>query len=124
MTKVKRTETLRSSFSLDGLRIFLEYDQDRNEFRLATRWRWLSKFDNVHDACDAFEALELIEGDEIRAATLIKKEIARVPRHRFGNAGRDMRRINYLINCVERRLAGLRPIRTGSKGAVECWIPA
>lgn len=124
MIKEEQSETLRSSFSLSGLRIFLEYDTNRNEFRIATRWRWLGKFANVYDACDAFEALEMIEGDEIRAAKFIKKEIARVPRHRFGNASADMRRINYLINCVERRLAGLRPIRTGSKGAVECWIPA
>lgn len=117
------TETLRSSFTADGQRIFLQYEPQCSRYRLATRWSWLADFDNVRDACDAFEALELMEGDLKRIARLAKAEIARVPRHRFVQPN-SMGRINYLIRCVERRVAGLRPIRTGSKGAVESWIPA
>lgn len=116
------TEILRSSFSLDGIRIFLIYDRKRTAFRLATRYRWLATFVNVFDACDAFEALELIEGDEVAASKHLVREIARVPRHTCANRGAGMDRIAHLVRCVERRLAGFRPMRTGSKGSVEVWI--
>jgi hypothetical protein len=116
-------EVLRSSFTAGGTRVFLVYRVDRNEYRLGTRWYWLTSFDNVWDACDAFEALELTDGDEREIARLAKKEIIRVPRTRFAHRA-SMQRINYLVNSIERRLAGLRPQRCGSKGAVERWIDA
>lgn len=123
MSKAPDVETLRSGFSLGGARIFLIYDCQRRAYRLATRWRWLASFATVFDACDAFEALELVDGEEVAVARLLVREIHRVPRHRFANPS-GMPRIAYLVNAVERRLAGLRPIRTGSKGAVEAWVPA
>ena len=53
-------------------------------YRLATRWQWLAAFDSIWDACDAFEALELLVVCEKQIADLIKREIKRVPRHSFG----------------------------------------
>lgn len=120
---MKTDEILRSGFTLDGDRIFVIHDPARSVYRLATRWRWLAKFSSVYDACDAFEALELIEGDEVAAAKQLVREIARVPRSRFYQPA-GIQRITYLVNSAERRLAGLRPIRTGSKGTIESWIPA
>lgn len=117
------TETIRSSFTPDGQRVFLLFDVERGIYRIATRWSWLTQFDNIWDACDAFEAVELMEGDLRKVAKLAKSEIARVPRHHFVRAI-SMSRIVYLVNSIERRLAGLRPIRTGSKGSVEAWVPA
>ncbi len=117
-------ETIRSGFTPDGQRVFLFFDTQRNLYRLATRWAWLASFDNVWDACDSFEAVELMEGDLRRVAKTAKLEIIRVPRHMFGKNRSAMTRINYLINCIERRLDGLRPIICGRKGAVEKWIPA
>ncbi len=117
-------ETLRSSFNCDGTRLFLIFDTKARLYRLATRWYWLSSFDSIWDACDAFEALELMEGNEQQLARTLKTEIKRVPRHVFGCARNGMGRINYLINSVERRMQGLRPVRCGSKGSVERWIPA
>lgn len=116
-------ETLRSSYTQDGTRFFLVFDANRATFRIGTRWHWLASFDSVWDACDAFEAMELVDGDLIELGRLIKKEIRRVPRYRFFRPG-GMGRINYLVNSVDRRLQGLRPQRCGSKGAVERWIPA
>ncbi len=55
------TETLRSGITPDGQRVFLVFDAARATYRLATRWIWLSQFDRVQDACDAFEALEMME---------------------------------------------------------------
>ncbi|HBP1602199.1 TPA: hypothetical protein L5U90_003302 [Pseudomonas aeruginosa] len=117
-------ETLRSSYNCDGTRLFLIFDAKARLYRLATRWYWLSSFDSIWDACDAFEALELMEGNEQQLARTLKTEIKRVPRHVFGSARNRMGRINYLINSVERRVQGLRPVRCGSKGSVERWIPA
>lgn len=117
-------ETLRSSFNCDGTRLFLIFDAHARLYRLATRWYWLSSFNSIWDACDAFEALELMEGNEQQLARTIKAEIKRVPRHVFGSARNRMGRINYLINSVERRVQGLRPVRCGSKGSVERWIHA
>lgn len=117
------TETIRSGFTPDGQRVFLEFDQAKNVYRVATRWAWLVGFDNIWDACDAFEAIELMEGDLRKVAKLAKSEVVRVPRHSFV-APQSMARINYLVNSIERRLAGLRPTRTGSNGSVECWVPA
>ena len=117
------TETIRSSFTPDGQRVLLEFDAERKVYRIATRWAWLVSFDNIWDACDAFEAIEMMEGDLRQSAKLAKSEISRVPRHHFV-APHSMGRINYLINSIERRLAGLRPIRTGSHGSVEVWRTA
>lgn len=117
-------EVLRSSFSCDGTRVFLIHDADKGLYRLATRWSWLTAFESVWDACDAFEALELMTGDEREIAKILKTEIKRVPRHTFGKMRNSIKRINYLINSAERRMAGLRPQRCGSKGSVERWIAA
>ncbi|WHS57610.1 MULTISPECIES: hypothetical protein [Pseudomonas] len=115
------TEIIRSSFTLSGVRIFLVYDNSRCLFKLATRWYWLSSFDSVWDGCDAFEALELLDGDDRVLGAFIKREIKRVPRYRFANPN-SMGRISYLTRSVERRMQGLKPQRCGSKGAVERWI--
>lgn len=117
-----RSETLRSSYTQDGTKIFLIYAPSITQFRIGTRWYWLVSFCSVWDACDAFEAMELAEGDQQELSRLIKKEIIRVPRHHFVQRG-SMGRINYLVNSVERRLQGLRPQRCGRKGGVEQWIP-
>lgn len=117
------TETIRSSFTPDGQRVFLEFDAERQVFRIGTRWAWLVSFGSIWDACDAFEAIEMMEGDLRKVAKMAKAEVGRVPRHQFV-APQSMGRINYLINSIERRLAGLHPIRTGSKGSVETWVSA
>jgi hypothetical protein len=114
---------IRSSFTPDGQRVFLEFDAERKVYRIGTRWNWLIDFANIWDACDAYEAIEFMEGDLRQAAKLAKAEIARVPRHQFTDPN-SMGRIRYLINSIERRLAGLRPIRTGSKGSIESWVAA
>jgi hypothetical protein len=121
MPKSPRHETLRSSFTLDGTRVFLIHDADKAAYRLATRWVWLSSYPRIEDACDAFEALELMSGNEKRIAGFLTSEIKRVPRHRFGSARNTMGRINYLINCAEHRMKGQRLVICGSKGAVERW---
>lgn len=119
---MRTEEILRSSYTQEGERFFLVYDPIKAVFRIGTRWQWLVGFESIWDACDAFETLELAEGDQKALAGLIKKEVRRVPRHHFIHRG-SMGRINYLINSVERRMQGLRPQRCGSKGAVERWIP-
>jgi hypothetical protein len=124
MTSASAQETLRSSFTCEGVRIFLLFDAHARLYRLATRWYWLTSFGSIWDACDAFDALQLMEGDDRQICRILKSEIKRVPRHHFGLARNKMGRINYLINSAERRLQGLRPIRCGSKGAVEHWVAA
>jgi hypothetical protein len=120
---IKNESIIRSSFALDGTRIFLIHDDSKSVFRIATRWSWLATFQTVWDGCDAFEALELLEGDLRSISRLLRTEINRVPRWVFIHRNR-MGRINYLINSAERRLQGLRPQRCGTKGGVEKWIPA
>lgn len=115
-------EILRSSFCPDGSRIFLMFDASRNLYLIATRWSWVVRFKSVWDACDAFEALEIVEGELRAVGQWLRREIQRVPRHHFVQSG-SMGRLNYLINGVERRLRGLRPQRCGSKSSVEQWIP-
>ena len=119
--KIMSQETLRSGFTPDGQKVFLIFDGQH--YRLATRWIWLAGFDSVWDACDAFEALEMMEGDLRQAAKAIRGEISRVPRHQFGSKRNSMGRTNYLINCAIKRLAGLRPVTCGSKGAITKWVP-
>ena len=115
-------ETLRSGFTPDGQRVFLLFDSAINKYRIATRWAWLASFEVINDACDAFEAIEFMEGDLRPAARIAKAEIARVPRHAFGRGRCSMGRISYLISCVERRAKGFRPVIFGSKGSVEKWV--
>ncbi len=117
-------ETLRTSFMQDGNKIELIFDAAHDVYRIGTRWFWLAKFKSVYDACDAFEALELTKAPATtRIGRIFQAEIRRVPRHRFGSNRNTHSRIIYLVNSVERRLAGLQPQRCGSKGAIERWIP-
>jgi hypothetical protein len=117
-------ETLRSSFTCDGVRIFLIHDAPTKTFRIGTRWYWLNSFESVWDACDAFEALQLMEGDEKLILRALKTEIMRNPRTRYSFHRIGMERVNYLISCAEKRLQGLRPVSCGSKGSVIRWVPA
>lgn len=82
-------EILRSSFTCDGIRIFMTFDAEAKVYRVATRWVWLAAFDSVWDACDAFEAMELMGGADRHLASLIKQEIKRVPRYRASKWLRD-----------------------------------
>lgn len=117
------SEVLRSSFNVDGTRIFMIYDSEKQKYRLATRWYWLTSFETIHQACDAFEALELLSGDEKSLAKWLKVEVLRNPRSREANPN-AMSRINGLISNVERRISGLRPQICGSKGSVVHWVPS
>ncbi|MGF6996743.1 hypothetical protein [Paraburkholderia sp. GAS32] len=124
-------ETLRSSFTAAGTRVFMVFDPARAAahkpaYRLATRWRWLAAFSDVWAAGDAFEALEMSDcaGQEHLFGKWAMSETRRVPRHHFGNQRNTWARVRYLLNSVERRMQGLRPQRCGSKGSVERWIPA
>lgn len=116
-------EILRSSFTCDGIRIFMTFDAEAKVYRVATRWVWLAAFDSVWDACDAFEAMELMGGADRHLASLIKQEIKRVPRYR-ASKWLGMERVNSLIDCAVRRLSGLRPQSCGRKASVVRWIPA
>lgn len=116
------TITLRSGWTLDGQRIFLEHDQAGEVFRVGTRWAWLLKFGAVQDACDAFEALELMEGGITELAKHLATEIRRTPRHRSAKAAPAMARVSELVRCAELRMQGLRPQACGSKLAVVRWV--
>lgn len=117
-----RTETLRSGWTLDGQRIFLQYDIERRRYLLATRWRWLAPFESLDAACDAFEVMEMSEGEPVALASHIKTEIRRNPRSR--SAGSPHARLVYLADCAELRMQGLRPQSAGRRGAVVRWVPA
>lgn len=112
-------ETLRSSWTLDGQRIFLVHSA--GHYRLATRWVWLASFKQLAEAAVAFEALEMLEGEPRRLVACIKGEIRRRPDHQFGSRRSSHGRVAYLVRCVDNRLAGWRPRIGGSKGSVECW---
>ncbi len=112
-------ETLRSSWTLDGQRIYLLFSA--GQYRLATRWVWLASFKQLAEAAVAFEALEMLEGDPKALAGHIRTEIRRRPDHQFGSRRHGMGRIAYLVRCVDNRMAGLRLRIQGSKGSVEAW---
>lgn len=107
MTSTSRIhhETLRSSVTLQGDRLFLIYDPMRNLYRVATRWSWLTSFSHIDDACDAFETLELVNGDIHQAASLAKAEISRRTRVATSNRGSSaMKRTWLLVDCIELHL--------------------
>ncbi len=116
------TNVLRSGFTLDGQRIFLEYVQNKETYRLGTRWVYLLNFDRIEDACDAFEVLEFLEGEPKELAKHIKTEIKRTPRHRVAQQATAMARVVHLVRNVEFRLAGKRPVMSGSKCSVVSWV--
>lgn len=119
------TETLRSSVTPDGQRVLLEFDATRGTYRIATRWTWLSEFPTLAEAADVFEALEFCEGDLRHAARVLKAEASRLPRQMSKAMDPNaLSRTWELINCLEKRLAGLRPMICGSKGSVTVWKPA
>lgn len=94
------TETLRSSWTLDGTRIFLQFDPVRGLYRLATRWYWLTSFTQINDACEAFEALEMSEGDHC----VVAKRLKHATRLKRSPAATAMSRIHQLLSYVEQHL--------------------
>lgn len=117
------TGTLRSGFTIDGQRVFLEFDAARRSYRLATRWAWLAEFPTLADAAEVFEAIEFCEGDLRKAARILKAEALRLPRHRL-ICTTAMDRTWELLECLEHRQAGRRPVYCGSKGSVIKWVQA
>ena len=109
--------TIRSTFAQDGQRLFL--DECASGFQLQTRWYRIGRpINNIHDAIDAFEALELMDGDlrhVFRAG--IAPEMARLPRSRCTGC-----RVWMLVAGAEKRLAGLRPQPCGSKQSLVKWV--
>lgn len=120
--RTSTTTTIRSGWTLDGQRIYIEHDTARRVFKVATRWAWLMKFNAIHDACDAFEALELLEGGISNLATHVVAEIRRVPRHRTVASARGMARVAEIVRCAELRTRGIKPQACGSKSAVVRWV--
>jgi hypothetical protein len=118
----EHVHTIRSGWTLDGQRIFLEHDAEQRLFRVASRWAWLLKFAAIEDACDAFDALELMEGSISDLARHLAAEIRRAPRYRIAKTAPAMARVVDLVRCVELRMRGLRPQACGRKHAVVQWI--
>lgn len=112
-------ETLRSSWTLDGQRIFLVHSAGL--YRVAIRWVWLARFKQLADAAVAFEALEMLEGDPRALIANIHTELRRRPSSSFGARRTYMARISYLVHCVDRRMTGQRVRACGSKSSVEVW---
>jgi hypothetical protein len=116
------TTVVRSGWTLDGQRIYIEHDAKHRAYRVGTRWAWLLKFHAVEDACDAFEALEFLEGKITEVSKQLACEIRRTPRHRCARKARAMARVAELVRCVDLRLQGLQPQACGSKSAVVRWV--
>lgn len=122
MTEIKKEETLRSSFTPDGGRLFLCFDEEAKKYRVGTRWSWFCSFDNIHDSGDAFDVLEMLDDADKEAIKFLKMEIKRNPRTRCDNKG--MSRAFHLLHCVEQRKAGFKPQASGSKHSVINWVKA
>lgn len=101
MPSTSAHETLRSSFTLHGDRLFLIYDAMRQLYRLATRWCWLTSFANIEDAGIAFDALELVDGNIHQAARLAKKEIKLMVRDATSHTGAAMTPVLRLVDRLE-----------------------
>lgn len=113
-------ETLRSSWTLDGQRIYLMHSA--GQYHLATRWVWLTTFQQLTDAADSFEALEMLEGDPKALVAHLLREVRRRPAHTFGARRFSHSRIAYLARCAENRMRGLRLRIEGRAGSVEAWL--
>lgn len=109
-------EVLRSTFTADGQRLSLNYIQATSQYAVATPWQWLVKCEKLNDAIAAYEVLEFCEGDLKKQVPVLKKELGRVKKNSI--CGGAMARTNYILDCMERRSLGLRPVFTGSKGSV------
>lgn len=118
-------EILRSTYMIDSNPLFLCFDEETKTYRVGTRWTPVAKFEKIDDAVDAYSVLELLDAPASKdLGRVIRKEMKRAHRDSFDFVTKPMSRINYLIDCVEKRLAGLKPVRCGGKGAVEKWIAA
>lgn len=115
-------EILRSSWALDGTRIFLEFDSEKQKYMVVTRWVVLASFDNVHDAIEAFEVVEMSDDATKGFAQAAKLEMKRTPRHQFLGSGHA--RIIFILGGAAKRMNGLRPVSCGSKGSITKWQAA
>lgn len=115
-------ECLRSGWTMDGQRVFVSFNPTKQKYVLHTRWANLVSFTCVYDAIDTFEAMELLDCQNLQATIgFLKKEIERTPRYKSA-AQNTQARISYLVNCVENRQDGKRLKISGSKGSVEQWV--
>jgi hypothetical protein len=117
----KALEVIKSSFTLDGQKIFLIFIPETNSFRIGTRWAWLISFETIQSVSDAFEALELLDVEDLKTASAwIKKEMIRVPRTKVFQAS-AMSYVSELVSNCEKRLSGLAPFYSGSHQSVIRW---
>jgi len=116
-------ERLRTSETMDNDRIMLEYRADSLEFCVCTFISALFKSKNLAEAAVFFEVLEFVECDISKSfqdiARAIKKEIKRNPWNRL--TGSRHGKIMLLVDGVEKRLTGLRPVVVGSKSSCVVW---
>lgn len=99
-----QAETLRSSWTLDGIRIFLVHDPKTSRFKVGTRWYWLGTFAKVDDGCAAFEALEMIEPCD---HSLLRKFLTKETMKSTivsAKPGKGSRKISDLIDRIERKM--------------------
>lgn len=120
MFNTPSNEILRSSWALDGVRIFLEFNTAQQKYVVATRWVILASFSKIHDAIVLFEAVEMGEETTKVFAKAIMREMVRTPSYRL--VGSAHARIISILDGAEKRMLGLRPVSCGSKGGVIKWI--
>ncbi len=70
-------EILRSSWTLDDIRIFLEFNPAKQTYVVATRWAILASFSNINDAIVLFEAVEMSEDTSKAFTKAIMREMDR-----------------------------------------------
>ena len=114
--------TIRSSYTIDGVRLFCDAidSAQRTVFEVRSRWQWFHRSASIHEALAVFEGLCFEDGPTRRHAKNLVIEARRNRINRFTSRAAWERRV---IECARRRSDGLVPVIGGSHGAIEIWKP-
>lgn len=109
-------ETIRSSYSIEGVKLFCNYIN--GVFVVESRWQRFHSTADINEALAVFEGLCMEELPTKQQAKYLILEARRNHRNMFVSLAAWEKRV---IECALRRCDGLALTISGSKGAVEVW---
>lgn len=114
---VIQSQTIRSSFTVDGVRLFCDSESD--SFIVQSRHQIFHRTEDIDEALVVFEGLCLEDGPTRTHARRLIAESRRNKRHTMTSLAAWERTV---IEHARRRSEGLRPVICGSKGSVTKWV--
>jgi hypothetical protein len=114
-------EILRTGYALSGETILLMFSRLLGTYHVTTKHAHVFGHRELGKVTTFFEVMEYVE-DESSSYRDLEKAIKTEMERNVRLGGSAHGKIMHLVSCVEKRLAGMRPVTCGSKSSVTEWV--